>query len=193
MNWSKLKVHNLRNDAVGFKSVEYDFGQGYGYRWEFFSADFCDKCGKLVETIDEGSHRSIDATDCDGWVSASSPQINYYYPLPDDASIPVNGAERLAGLPLVLVRHFDEEGETTGYGLALTGGGMDLAWEICEGYIRLGYLPPTHHCTLPRFAGQSATARNRAILRACKRSLRLAANWNLYELRRLQGFFKSVR
>jgi hypothetical protein len=41
-----------------------------------------------------------------------------------------------------------------GFGLALTGGGMDLSWQICDAFVAAGYLPPFHFCRgLPTMAG----------------------------------------
>jgi hypothetical protein len=54
-------------------------------------------------------------------------------------------AHALRGLPLCIIERLDGEG----YELALTGGGMDLSWEICEAFVRLGFLPPVHFCDLP--------------------------------------------
>ncbi len=66
------------------------------------------------------------------------------------------------------VRFLSADGET---GLALTGGGMDLSWEICMAYMVLGYLPPLHYADLPDMAGKRATADNLAIIAACKRAV----------------------
>src|SRR5204862_260320 len=46
-------------------------------------------------------------------------------------------AAELDGLPLCAVQLAGD------YGLALTGGGMDLSWEIAEAHLRLGYRVPT--------------------------------------------------
>jgi ribosomal protein L7/L12 len=56
------------------------------------------------------------------------------------------------------------------YYLALTGGGMDFSWEICESYMRLGYLPPAHFAALPRMAGRGESELDKWILRGCYRT-----------------------
>jgi len=58
--------------------------------------------------------------------------------------------------------------------LALTGGGMDFSWEICESYINLGYYPPTHFAQLPQMAGRGNSERDLRIIAACWASLKSA-------------------
>lgn len=87
------------------------------------------------------------------------PMMNYYYPLDERPpygspwSSWEEAAEAIANLPLVIVR-LEEDEE---YALALSGGGMDLSWEICEAYMRLGYFPPVHF-ELPGMAGKPGDA-----------------------------------
>jgi len=47
---------------------------------------------------------------------------------------------------------------------------MDLSWDICEGYMLLGYLPPVHFCDLPAFAGMKLNAKNKWIINGCIRA-----------------------
>jgi len=57
-------------------------------------------------------------------------------------------------------------------GLALTGGGMDLSWEIIEAYTRLGQLPPVHFAgDLPAMAGRGQSDRDRYLINASVRAL----------------------
>jgi len=98
------------------------------------------------------------------------PIMNYVYPLPDDFEIEGKELKKLvkkmSGITVIYLT--DEDG----YFLALTDGGMDLTWEICEGYIILGYLPPAYLCrylrSMPRTKLNSRTKR---VLAACRRSL----------------------
>lgn len=90
------------------------------------------------------------------------PMMNYAYPLdrhpPDDWKTKVN---------CCTVVEIDEK-----YYLALTGGGMDFSWEICESYMRLGYLPPAHFASsLPRMAGRGTSNLDEWILRGCYTTL----------------------
>lgn len=80
---------------------------------------------------------------------AEGPMMNYWYPVEridsdDDA---VSAAVAIRDLPLCVVRVGDD------YGFALTGGGMDLSWDICAAYVATGNLPPAHFADLPSFAG----------------------------------------
>jgi len=101
------------------------------------------------------------------------PMMNYLWRLGDfyDRQVadgrrdPREDGKKLDGLPTVLVHILD-----MGHGIALTGGGMDLSWEIAESYIRLGYLPPFKVAKLPNLAGKRDTNRNRTIINACKRT-----------------------
>lgn len=119
----------------------------------------CPRCGEQGETDqDEG------------------PMMNYFYALPDHARIdPTTAAERIAHLPLCVIE-FTKYGEDVddslpNYALALTGGGMDLSWQIAEAHMRLGYLPPATYCDLPNFAGMdTASPVNAWIIAGCRRT-----------------------
>lgn len=107
------------------------------------------------------------------------PAMNYWYPC--DIDHPVNAALTLAKhhLPLCVVE------TPSGAGLALTGGGMDLSWEICEAYIRLGYLPPTHF-ELPAMAGKEADDTNLSIIAAVRRSYEVQRDFMQRSIERLE-------
>lgn len=76
----------------------------------------------------------------------------------------------LAHLPVCVVSTDD------GLALALTGGGMDLTWELCEAYMIAGQLPPaTLAARLPHMGGRGVSESDRAIIAACHESLRIAA------------------
>jgi hypothetical protein len=109
------------------------------------------------------------AFDGDVISEAEGPMMNYWYPLEgiSDETEASEAALGLSGLPLCVV---EVDGS---YGLALTGGGMDLSWEIAEAYVRLGMLPPVHFADLPSMAGkypgsESGPAVTRAMLRALR-------------------------
>ena len=91
---------------------------------------------------------------------SEGPMMNYFYPVSDYTPGDMEEwAAKLDGLPLCVV---ELDGER---GLALTGGGMDLSWEIAEAFIRLGYYPPTW-IDLPAMAGRGTSEKDRAIARA---------------------------
>jgi hypothetical protein len=121
-----------------------------------------------------------DARDLDP--HCEGPVMSYYYPL--DLSDPSDAARKLVDTCLVVV---DVGGVT---GLALNSGGMDLSWEICEAFILLGFLPPTHFADLPSMAGLAASEGNLTIIAACQRSTQVAIERlerNQTRLNHLQG------
>ena len=95
--------------------------------------------------------------------------MNYWYParIKDCEA----AAKELAHLPLCIVEFKD--GTT---GLALTGGGMDLSWEICSAFLSLGFYPPVHF-RLPAMCGRGLSEHDLLIAEACKESARIAAGW----------------
>ena len=131
----------------------------------------CQECGG-DGTYDE------DDTEDDWW-----PAMNYLYPLPDNFELPDNWRDALVSTTVIIY-----EGKPH---LALTGGGMDMSWAICETYIRLGYLPPTHFASLPRMAGRGDSDKDHLILAACRRSLELQANWARAEVERFIEQFED--
>lgn len=85
--------------------------------------------------------------------------------------------------PICIVEMYD--GET---GFALTGGGMDLSWDIATAYVECGFLPPAW-IRLPEFGGMTLNAHRRRIIEACKRSAELMAErarWGIGDLERLE-------
>lgn len=103
------------------------------------------------------------------------PMMSYYCPLPDyhqgRAGYRQDDAVRIAHLPLVIVTF--NGGDS--YALALTGGGMDLSWQICEAFMRLGHLPPAHYADLPAMAGQPSGAVDLWIMEGCERTFEVMA------------------
>jgi hypothetical protein len=106
------------------------------------------------------------------------PQMNFFYPAPiEDAE---EAAFAIAHLPLCVV--VMEDGEA---GFALTGGGMDLSWEICAAYIACGFLPPLEYCDLPDMAGRGRQSDTALVLAACARSCEIAEGWAARKRERL--------
>ena len=98
--------------------------------------------------------------------------MNHFYPCELRNLSTEDAARAIAHLPLCVVEF--EDGET---GFALTGGGMDLSWQICDAFISCGYLPPLQYCDLPDMAGQEKHPRTQLILAACQRSAEIAEGW----------------
>lgn len=165
----------LNCDTIDVKPRDYDFGKGYAEKWEYFEAVTCDKCGEAVIVHGENHHNDIDDTDCDGYLNSDGPMMNYYYPLPGFDMDVEDAAKAIVDLPLCIV-HFEDTDE---YALALTGGGMNLSWEICAAYLKLGYMPPLHFADLPKLAGgpQIGFAAGKRVLRAMEQSIKVSRNW----------------
>lgn len=185
MRWT---VAELWVDSVGAKPVNRDWSEGYAKEWDFHEAPSCPECDTYCEyeyKVDEWvcpndscEEEGVEPLDDEG---RSGPMMNYHYPLPDVDR--VGGAEEaassIADLPLCVVDWMDGT-----YSLALTGGGMDLSWEICEAFTRLGFLPPLHFCDLPKMAYDESTY----VVAACKRSADIAAGWAASTSARLAEF-----
>lgn len=111
---------------------------------------------------------------------AEGPMMNYFYALPDHGSFDKDDALKLEGLPLCLVEFsqggyndYNEAGDDSlpDWALALTGGGMDLSWQIAEAHMRLGYMPPLFCCDLPRMGGMDVSSPTNAwVIAGCRRS-----------------------
>lgn len=204
------KVDGLRGDVIDEISIPMDWESIYGSYpdgIDTYTVEICDKCDKpvLTSSMDEEEHRGFIFCDdnCRGMVpGGSAPAMNFLYPLPEEIDhreviqeILKNDkyrADRLSRLPLCLVVITSDtfpilsRGSHGLQGLALTGGGMDLSWEICEYYTLLGYLPPAHHCVLPSYADRKTSATNKSIISACKASLKCVmrrASYNIGNLR----------
>jgi hypothetical protein len=117
--------------------------------------------------------------------------MNYAYALPGSVD-PYEAAPKIAHLPLCLVEWEDKSGRS-GWALALTGGGMDLSWEICEAFMMLGELPPLKYAgRLPDLSGKHG-ARARYVLAGARRSIQVARNWLQNDARNVKRIAKIVR
>lgn len=117
------------------------------------------------------------------------PMMNYAYPLPGWRDDPEAFQSDIITNTSCCIVMLDDEPV-----LALTGGGMDLSWDICKAYTILGLLPPLHFArNLPRMAGMSHKA-NRETLEACKKTAQIAALWAknaVEDLDRVESWLKE--
>ncbi|VGO13899.1 hypothetical protein PDESU_02456 [Pontiella desulfatans] len=97
------------------------------------------------------------------------PMMNYMYPLGESFEVPDDFRAKLVNTTII---QMDDE-----YYLALTGGGMDMTWEICESFINLGYYPPVHFCRLPAMCGRGSRKFDRHIIAVCNESIRILIKW----------------
>lgn len=182
-------LKNLKYCMVDVKPVDRDWSEGYPEKWDFFAASKCEKCGEIIVGRNGERHSDIDCeSECDGHVPENDgPMMNHSYGLPDfDGN--EDSAKLIVDLPLVLVR-FEDSGE---WALALSGGGMDLSWEICEAYMLLGYFPPSHFAEVPQMSSRGRSARDRWILAGARKSLQCQKQRASRALRRLRENFKSL-
>lgn len=123
----------------------------------------------------EEANEHVREMSADEW----EPMMNFAYPIAGLSCSPEEAQAKLCGRPVVVVIL---DGEPV---LALSGGGMDFSWEICEAYCRLGMRPPLEFCRLPRMAGRGESERDRAIIAACYESATIAESWAKMEADRL--------
>lgn len=164
-------VRNMSCDAIDAKPIDYDWTKGYGETWECVEASHCQECNAVVIGREGDRHSDVDdESECPGHIGGEGPMMSYYYPL---AIEDTDAAARvIVDLPLCVVT---VDGTT---GLALTGGGMDLTWPICEAFMLLDHLPPLHFASkLPRMSGRGTSKRDRWIAAGCIRSCVVAAGW----------------
>lgn len=130
----------------------------------------------LVEIIEDETYEGIRPDkkpgDCTYTLYNEGPMMNFRYSV-DVRRVggPEEAAKAIYSLPLCIV-----DLNHGGYYLALTGGGMDLTWEIAEAYMRLGYLPPTFCHDLPRYWGKTNPV-DRWIVEGCIRGVNVLFGW----------------
>ena len=176
MSSIKEKIEKLWIDTADAKPENYDFyDKQYGEDWDI----------PFEQTEEEMENEEF------------APMMNYRYPLPDfdqkgHSSDEIKKALSKAG-SVTLVEDL-KSGEKY---LALSGGGMDLSWDIVQAYVNLGFTPPAHFCRrLPRMAGMSLTSGNRNAIMGCRRSLKAQSGWNeqgLKELDETEARLKAER
>jgi hypothetical protein len=153
----KAQIADLRCDCVNATPIDFDFGEVYGETWETVDPDLSSMSAEQIREL--ASDHGVDLDDLpadpdefEEWTAAAAdklleslrdnddlaPIMNYTYPI-DGCNLESGEVQaRLLGLPLVAVTI---GGETR---MALSGGGMDFSWQICEAYTRIGLLPPVH-------------------------------------------------
>jgi hypothetical protein len=194
-------IEDMYCSAIDVKPIDYDWSSpthAYGDAWEFTEALTCEKCGAVVAIHDGGDckHSALydesGESECDGYIpQAEGPMMSYFYPLPDEPPSVDVAAKAIAHLPVCLV-HFMPDDEDS-WALALTGGGMDLSWEICEAFMLLGYLPPVHFADLPAMSGRGVNERDRWIASGCLKSCEVAAGWATGRAQRLKRTLADAR
>lgn len=199
----KKNLDNLFCDAVDVKPLNYDFGKGYAEEWDTVYPDVDDWTIKQCrEWLDEQGRDETsfgmesDSEDEQEWQSTVrdcmlesenyAPMMNCIYPLPDlrHSEQEAQALIEDTNCVIVLIRK-DERYPDTPY-MALSGGGMDLSWDICRAYMLLGYLPPVHFCRLPAFAGKKLNGEAEWVVNGCVKSCEIAKNQAEYKITDLQ-------
>jgi hypothetical protein len=163
-----LRVKNLESlycEALLGKPVNYDwYGDGHS------SLEELGETWEVIQPFNEDDFKDED----EYWEACdqNQPMMNYYYPLPDERQYDESDAAQIQRLNLCLIYFV----KNNNYALALTGGGMDLSWDICEGFIRLGYYPPVHF-RLPNLAGTPNDEHHQTIIQACIKGREIVKRW----------------
>jgi len=188
----KERAKELRNDTINVVPIDIDWRERLGEDcegWQSFDHDECSECGEvLVGSWGEQKHSDADyESDCEGYLNFSEPMMNCYYPLPNADHLEPDDVKKIDG-PVVLIQF--EDGD---WALALSGGGMDLSWDICKAFVDLGFLPPTHFADLPEFAGDKWTEGKALVVCAMGRSLEIAELWLQRKQRHLEYIEKYLK
>lgn len=196
-----MSEERLNCDTINTQPVEYEWGA------EICDIDGDDEGWAIVypdpdhwtdeQCVEYASDEGIEDDDHDDMrevirehllENPDEPMMSYYYPLPrseerDPGELQAILAVQAGPVVCVLVN-----GRPV---LALSGGGMDLSWEICEAFIVLGYCPPAHFCDLPAMAGRGESERDKRIVRACVNSLEVQARWAMRPVEELKRRYLS--
>ena len=198
----RMRIRDLYRCAVSVQPRHYDWrNEDYGDRWEYWEAAECQEleCDAVLVVRGEEKHCNLDPeSKCEGYLLGEGPMMNTFWPLPAFSSggktfaDPDDTAKTLARLPVCLVNIGVGPEDEDEWGLALTGGGMDLSWELAEAYMLCGYLPPLELCSLPAFAGKRLDTRARWIVAGCKASCRASMDYARGQLSGLQSVRKKM-
>lgn len=170
-----MSVHDLSLAAIDAETQHFDFSEGYPEEWEYWECCNCEDCDKPVLNTDG------QCPHCGNEQQFEGPMMNYRYPLPYFDQEPADAARAIQHLPLCLVQFTQDEE----YALALTGGGMDLTWEICAAYVKLGYVPPATFWSSPNMCGVELTPMRRRIIAAIRYGIRSRIRDARYRLAKL--------
>lgn len=183
---SNATIKYLSATHVYEKSVDYIWtNHEYGTEWKYFRASRCDKCDTVLVTQGEEQHKDIEENSiCEGHVFNEGPMMNYWYPCHIEK--PAEEAKKIVDLPLCIV---EIDGKT---GFALTGGGMDFSWQICEAYMLQGYLPPAEFADLPVMSGKDNSQRTRWVVSGCEASFRAQLDRANHKLATLRSNFPKL-
>lgn len=121
------------------------------------------------------------------WHDSFQPIMNYLWPCEprygmadEDAATAI---DQHAGATVLVTINSDQHNGLQG--IALTGGGMDMSWDICAAYLCCGCIPPVRLLSgVPHFAGQKNSELTRAVLEC----MDLAADWLESKAKRIREY-----
>ena len=192
-----LVIGELSLAAVDVNSAYFNFGEEFGVTWDEVSlgllqCNFCETT-YIEDAFDEGE--KCPDEHCTSEYSSTlerpeiAPMMNYYYELPyyegDPEEDQLTLYQSSANVVLVRMPNIKDNGDS--YALALSGGGMDLSWDICHAYILLGYAPPLHFCNLPDLGQDNRQEPYQLILKACLQSAKSVAYRANRQIKQLQS------
>ncbi len=192
--WMGEEIANLSCDAITSIPVSIDWTDAPAVvnddderPWQSAECVECGTCGRLVVAVngmmeEHASEPGLVAIGYEGHPaackdsgeyhsSAEGPMMNYYYPCDFDGDLA--DAARTLGMGCVCAVQLADGTKA----LALTGGGMDLSWEICEAFVKLGFCPPLHFAGRLPMDGRKLGENNSRILNACRKSAVVAQDW----------------
>lgn len=121
------------------------------------------------------------------WEEAFQPMMNALWPCEprygmtdEDAATAI---DRYAGSTVLVT--LNSEVHNGLQGIAMTGGGMDMSWDLCAAYICCGCIPPVRLLSsVPHFAGQRMAPMKQAVLEC----MDLAADWLEARAQRMRSY-----
>lgn len=158
--------------------------------------DYGDESGAVLPDDAEAACEAFASGDLserglDDWRDSLWPAMNFAWPvrLGDVDAATAAARIRATGAAVTLVDMCEDWRGDSCYALALTGGGMDLSWDIAAAYIACGAVPPESLLSnLPRMAGSGrygATVRD-DVAAAVVESIGRAAGYMEARARRLR-------
>lgn len=179
MTWIvEVPVEDLDTSCVTTEPEQLDWGldQEEGdavfYRYAWHEPVECETCGRTTILVGPPERRNVPCGgECGSSITSQGPSVSAAYRLPsewpEDRHESVHAAAwRIRGLNLCLV-DFEDSGAVY---LTQTGGFYDANWEIAQGFLALGFLPPAHLRLTPT-AGMRYTHTREYTLDAMSRSL----------------------
>lgn len=140
--------------------------------WECWESFLCDECEKPSDGYNLCQNEQCERYGDEAKSHADEgPTSSIYWEIRLPSRMDEHDVARaIHDLPLCLVKVGRDHEE---YGLTLTGGGMNLTWEIVEAFTRIGSLPPTDKIDFPSI-GRGESELDRYLIAVCKRTGREA-------------------